>query len=66
MDRYQKRVLKLREHVLKHTKQESASDGKLIEEMNVDELKEVARERGLEGYSKMKKEELISALTPEG
>ncbi len=66
MDRYQRRVLKLREHVLKHTKQDLAIEGKLIEEMNVDELKEVARERGLEGYSKMKKEELISALTPEG
>ena len=66
MDRYQRRVLKLREHVLKHTKQDLAIESKLIEEMNVDELKEVARERGLEGYSKMKKEELISALTPEG
>ncbi len=66
MERYQKRVLKLREHVLKHNKQELAIEEKLIEKMTVDELKELARKRALEGYSKMKKEELIAALTPKG
>jgi len=33
-----------------------------LEEMNVPELKELAKEKGIDGYSNMKKQELIEAL----
>lgn len=36
-----------------------------FDDMKVEELKEIAKEKGVEGYSKMKKEELISALVGE-
>lgn len=79
MDRYQKRVLKLREHVL--SKEAIAKEINFIQDTNeahelaikedyiiylnskkVGELKDMAKEKGLEGYSNMKKEELIKLL----
>ncbi|WMM24053.1 Rho termination factor N-terminal domain-containing protein [Tissierella sp. MB52-C2] len=65
MDRYQRRVQKLREHVLGHNKENEEDikkEEKTIEEMTVDELKELAKEKGLEGYSKLKRDELVDLL----
>lgn len=77
-DRYQRRVLKLRNHVLNQeaiAKEknfiedfEEAFDLAIrenIEKMKVEELKELAKARDIKDYSKMKKEELIAALAGE-
>lgn len=45
---YVRRLQRLREHVLKN--------------MTVKQLREMAREKGIEGYAEMKKAELIKAL----
>lgn len=84
MDSYQRRVLKLREHVL--SQQVSMVDDldieknfiynineayelaikedifKTLESKKIEELKELAKEKGIEGFSKLKKEELIAVL----
>lgn len=42
--------------------QEQDEDEINLEELTVDELRQIAKDRKVEGYSKMKKEELIEAL----
>ena len=51
------------ENVIKDDKVESKKDDIAnIENMTLTELKELAKERGIKGYSKMKKDELLSSL----
>ncbi|NLI90191.1 MAG: hypothetical protein GX366_07285 [Epulopiscium sp.] len=68
MTRYEKRVLRLRNHVLSHGEKEELAE-ELHEanlfEKSVEELKEIAKEKGLEGYSRLKKDELIQLLEGE-
>lgn len=45
------------------TMPEKTSDGGSFKSMTVTELKKIAKEKGITGYSKMKKPELIAALT---
>lgn len=44
---------------------EDAEEDNILEELTVKELKELAKDKGIEGYSDMKKEELIKALEGE-
>ena len=37
-------------------------ESKSLEELTVKELKEIAKEKGIEGYSDMKREELLEVL----
>ena len=55
MSRYQKRVLRLRRHVLAHEEKD-------LGDKTVKDLRILAREKGIERYSDMKKDELIKAL----
>jgi hypothetical protein len=64
---FERRVKRLREHVLNHNKQEKESIGeeRPLEELKVEELKNLAKEKGIKGYSNMKREELIEVLKEE-
>lgn len=74
MDRSQRRILRLRKHVLDNMNKDfiqdinEAYDLAILEDlpnMTVERLKDVAKELGLEGYSKLKKEELIELIEGE-
>lgn len=43
-------------------KQEATNEAKTLEDMTYNELKILAKERGIEGYNKMKKQDLIETL----
>lgn len=71
MDRSQRRILRLRNHVLRHDEQEDikelaeelADAGNLeLEDLTVPELRDEAKAKGIVGYSNMKKEELIESI----
>lgn len=64
MTAFERRVKRLRKHILGHSKEvkEPTDKEKSLEDLKVEELKELAKEKGIEGYSKLKKEELIDLL----
>lgn len=64
MKAFDRRVARLRSHVQGHAKLNEKEDIKTeIGNLTVKELKEVAKEKNIEGYSNMKREELLEILT---
>ena len=52
-----------KEEVKEESKKETKKETKVnLEELNLTELKELAKERGIKGYSKLKKDELLEVL----
>ena len=43
-------------------KQEAIGETKALEDLTYNELKALAKEKGIEGYNKMKKQELLGTL----
>jgi hypothetical protein len=43
-------------------KQEATNEAKTLEDMTYNELKALAKEKGIQGYHKMKKQELLEVL----
>lgn len=58
MTGFERRVKRLREHVLELSQKENLN----LEEKTVKELREMAKEKGIVGYSDMNKTELTEAL----
>lgn len=71
MDRYQRRVQRLRKHVLENNEKLnetetieflSNAENLEFEDLTVPELKKIVKEKGIAGYSDMTKPELLEIL----
>ena len=63
MDLYEKRVLKLREHVLSHEKaDEDTPTEEVSKDLKAAEIKALLDEQGIEYDKKAKKDELLALL----
>jgi len=55
-------VKEAKEEVIEKSEEVEGKEEVQLENMNLTELKEVAKERGIKGYSKLKKDELLELL----